>query len=253
MPRIIFKRLSVTGASVGVMLMFNGYALGCSDLPSVCEQKAQQHPNKVAKSAPSNGGGGREGSGSAAFDPMQGLLSQAASVSTAVAQQPSEEIEKRKRNDPKFKAAYERYTNGGWDYFQDLAGAAPGEYCAAFYAKGGGMVRLSGPGKEYEGALMTFWGADIPTPATMQKVKVTLKQSNDAPQTVQAFNYKLPGEAFGAIAFAVPTIEAALAGMENEASFDLEMDGKSVARVEWHDGLAARDRLRKCVSARKKK
>ena len=86
----------------------------------------------------------------------------------------------------------------------------------------------------------------------MQKVRVTLKQSNDAPQTVQAFNYKLPGEAFGAIAFAVPTIEAALAGMENEASFDLEMDGKSVARVEWHDGLAARDRLRKCVSARKK-
>ncbi|OYW39269.1 MAG: hypothetical protein B7Z35_04865 [Hydrogenophilales bacterium 12-61-10] len=183
---------------------------------------------------------------------MQSLLSQAVSVSTAVAHEPSEVIEKRAKSDPKFKAAYERYLNGGWEYFQDAPGAAPGEYCAAFYAKGGGMVRLSGPGKEYAGALMTFWGADIPTPAKMQKVRVTLKQSNDAPQTVQAFNYKLPGEAFGAIAFAVPTIEAALAGMENEASFDLEMDGKSVASVEWHDGLAARDRLGKCVSARKK-
>lgn len=251
MPRIMFKRFSVTGASVGVLLMFNGYAQGCSDLPSVCEQKAQQHPNKENKAAHSNGVRG-EGSGSAAFDPMQGLLSHAASVSTAVAQQSPDEIEKRAKGDPKFKAAYERYLNGGWEYFQDVAGAAPGEYCAAFYAKGGGMVRLSGPGKEYEGALMTFWGADVPTPAKMQKVKVTLKQSNDAPQTVQAFNYKLPGEAFGAIAFAVPTIEAALEGMEDEASFDLEMDGKSVASVEWQDGLAARDQLRKCVNARKK-
>ena len=235
------------------MVTLTSHALACSDLPDVCERKALLSSGKMNKVAPLDEDAESVGSGSAAFDPMQSLLSQAASVSTAVAREPSEVLEKRAKSDPKFKAAYERYLKGGWEYFQDAAGAAPSEYCSAFYAKGGGMVRLSGPGKEYEGALMTFWGADIPTPAKMQKVKVTLIQSNDAPQTVQAFNYKLPGDAFGAIAFAVPTIEAALEGMEDVASFDLEMDGKSVAGVEWRDGLTARDQLRKCVSARKKK
>ncbi len=186
------------------------------------------------------------------FDPMQSLLSDAASVSSVVAKQPSEEIEKRKKSDPKFKAAYERYLSGGWDYLDGHSKAAPGEYCAAFFWRGDGMVRLSGPGGGYEGALMTFWGANIPTPATSQKIRVTLKQTGEAPQTLQAFNHKLAGDAFGAIVFAVPTIEAALAGMEDVASFNVQMDGKSVAKVEWHGGLAARDRLRKCVSLRKK-
>jgi len=189
----------------------------------------------------------------APFDPMQSLLSEAAAVSTTVAQQPSDEIERRKKSDPKFKMAYEHYVNGGWDYFDGHAKTAPGEYCAAFFWKGDGMVRLSGPAGDYEGALMTFWGANIPTPGKSQKVKVTLKQSGDAPQTVQAFNYKLPGDAFGSIVFAVPTIEALLDGMEDVASFDLEIDGASVAKVEWHGGLAARNRLRKCVSAKKTK
>ncbi|OYY74840.1 MAG: hypothetical protein B7Y40_02500 [Gammaproteobacteria bacterium 28-57-27] len=187
----------------------------------------------------------------APFDPMQSLLSEAASVSTAVAQQPSEEIEKRKKSDPKFKAAYEHYINGGWEYFDDHAEAAPGEDCAAFFWKGDGMVRLSGPGGDYKGALMTFWGASIPTPDKSQKVKVTLKQSGEAPQSVHAFNYKLPGDTFGSIVFAVPTIEALLDGMEDVASFNLEIDGTSVAKVEWHGGMAARDRLRKCVNAKK--
>jgi hypothetical protein len=186
------------------------------------------------------------------FDPMQSLLSDAASVSTALAKQPSEAIEKRKKGDPKFKAAYERYLSGGWDYLDGHSKAAPGEYCAAFFWKGDGMVRLSGPGGGYEGALMTFWGANIPTPGKSQQIEVTLKQTGEAPQTLQAFNHKLPGDAFGAIVFAVPTIEAALAGMEDVASFDLSIDGISVAKVEWHGGLAARERLRQCVSVRKK-
>jgi hypothetical protein len=42
MRRIEFTRFSLTGASTVVMLAFTGYALACSDLPNVCEQKAQQ-------------------------------------------------------------------------------------------------------------------------------------------------------------------------------------------------------------------
>ncbi len=34
--------------------------------------------------------------------------------------------------------------------------------------------------------------------------------------------------------------------------YDLVTDGKSVVNIEWHGSLAARDRLRQCLSAAKK-
>jgi hypothetical protein len=152
-------------------------------------------------------------------------------------------------NDPKF----HRYHNGGWDFFQSQNNATPGEYCTAFFWKKDGFVRLSGPGGDYKGAFLTFWGKDIPRPEKLEKIKATLSQSDGMPQTVQAFNHFLPGEVYGAISFAVPTIEMALATMKDVESFDIAVEGKSVAKVEWHSGLMARDKLRECVNARTKK
>ena len=108
-------------------------------------------------------------------------------------------------------------------------------------------MKLSGPAGDYKGALLTFYGQDIPRPSSVQKVRVTLNQSNDKPQTVQVFNYAMPGYDYGAITMAVPTIEALLEGMEDTQSFELVMDGKSIAKVGWEGGLAARDKLRQCV------
>lgn len=38
--------------------------------------------------------------------------------------------------------------------------------------------------------------------------------------------------------------------MNDVESFDIFIEGKSVAKVEWNEGLMARDQLRECVSAR---
>lgn len=147
---------------------------------------------------------------------------------------------------------YAKYENGGWDFFQDHAKPAPGEYCAAFYWKKDGFVRLSGPGGDYQGALLTFWGEDIPKPDKVRKVKVSLSQSDGGPpQTVEALNYYLPGDVYGAIALTVPSMDALLDNMLDVLGFDLVMKGQSVAKVEWRGGLAARDKLKKCVAARK--
>lgn len=143
-----------------------------------------------------------------------------------------------------------RYREGGWDFFQDSPAPVPGEYCAAFWWKRDGLVRISGPGGEHTGALITFWGEGIPRPSAVERIRVTLEQTGEAPQTVQAFNYRLPGEAYGAIALAVPSIDAALAGMEDVHHFVLKIEGRQVAAVDWTDGHAARDRLRACVDAR---
>jgi len=149
--------------------------------------------------------------------------------------------------DPKF----QRYQQGGWDFFQSKIGTTPGEFCTAFFWKKNGFVSLSGPGGDYKGALMTFWGQDIPRPPKQTQVQVTLKQGKDAPQTVNAFNFFKPGSDYGAIAFAVPSIQALLDGMEDTLNFELIMDGKTVAQVDWHSGLMARGKLNECVTAKK--
>ncbi len=77
------------------------------------------------------------------------------------------------------------------------------------------MINLSGPGGDYEGALLTFAADAIPRPETMEMVAVTLIQNDYPPATVQAFNYSIPDLPFGVISFAVPTIDTALVGMED--------------------------------------
>ncbi len=86
------------------------------------------------------------------------------------------------------------------------------------------MVNLSGPGGDYQGSLLTFAADAIPKPDTMQMISVTLIQNDYSPATVQAFNYSLPDLPFGIISFAVPTIDAALAGMEDVQSFDIQIE-----------------------------
>ena len=149
--------------------------------------------------------------------------------------------------DPKF----QRYLQGGWDFFQAHKNASPGEYCTAFFWKKNGFVSLSGPGGDYRGAMMTFWGQDIPRPTSQIKVEVTLKQANDPLQTVHAFNFAKPGDDYAAIAFAVPSIEALLAGMEETLNFELIMNGRTIAQVDWHSGLMARKKLEECIKAKK--
>lgn len=154
---------------------------------------------------------------------------------------------------------YLRYLSGSWSLFPTAASAdaAPGEYCIASFFKASMdpdandapvMINLSGSGGDYEGALLSFATEAIPKPDTMQMIAVTLTQNNEPSVTVQAFNYSVPHLPFGVIAFAMPTIEAALDGMEDVQSFDVAIDGRSVANTTWHSGLRVRDEFRRCLN-----
>ena len=225
-------------------------ASACSDLPNICAAQAQHNQQMIdiAATAPQ----GAEGSDYTPPppDPMQVRMSVASGMIQMMQRQVDDAAKlSALRKDPR----YERYQNGGWDFFQDLPDAAPGEFCAAFYWKKGGMVRISGPGGGYGGGLLTFWGEDIPRPMKVEKITVTLSQTGYPAQTVKAFNYVLPEEAFGAIALAVPSIEAALATMTDVIAFDLLINGHSVAKVDWTEGFVARDKLQKCIVQRRKK
>jgi hypothetical protein len=225
-------------------------AYACSDLPNICAAQAQHNQQMIdiAATAPQ----GEKGSNYTPPppDPMQVRMGVASGMIQIMQRQVDNAAKlSALRKDPR----YQRYQNGGWDFFQDQTNAAPGEYCAAFYWKKDGMVRISGPGGGYDGGLLTFWGEDIPRPMKVEKITVTLSQTDYPAQTVKAFNYVLPGEAFGAIALAVPSIDAALDTMTDVMTFDLSINGQSVAKVDWTQGLIARAQLQKCIAQRRKK
>lgn len=184
---------------------------------------------------------------SAAYDPMEDLVSTAKQEINA-----KDAIETAKQgtlNGPKHK----KVTQGFWQFFQGKQGAKPGEYCTAVFWKGNRMISIVGPGGSYQGALLNFIAIEppegFPRPddaKVIDKVKVTLKQGRDAPATLTAFNRSIGGFA-DEIAFAVPTIDAALAGMEDQLAFTIDHAGKQIFALEWHSGLAAGQMLRKCL------
>ena len=144
---------------------------------------------------------------------------------------------------------------GKWDVYQDQENARPGAFCSALFLNPDGILRLSGPGGGYAGAMLTFWGRDIPRPAAARTVRVKLAQSDDTggPQTITAFNYTQPGEdGWGAIAVAVPSADALLENMVDDLGFTLAIGNQQVIAIRWSNGLSARDRLKACLQRRSK-
>jgi hypothetical protein len=233
-------------------------ALACSDLPNICQQQQQifEQNNDMAREAAeaygeyvqdtyfNNDYDRAPVAPPPAYDPMQARINQA--LDNMLAAQRLREDKARQLKDPRYKA----YINGAWSYFQDDHSKKPGEFCAAFFAREQGFVMLSGPGTGYDGAMLTFWGMNVPKPKSTRKIKVTLKQTGEKPQTVTAFNYYTAAHGMGAISLAVPTIDAALAGILDKHDFELLVSGKSVAKVKWHSGLAMKKKLAACVAKR---
>lgn len=159
----------------------------------------------------------------------------------------------------------EKAIAGWWEFMQANSQAKPGEFCAATFLrakresqpggvdsfKEGMTVTLFGPGGDYRGALLAFTPLmddhQFPKLQSGQKVLLTLKQGEEAPATLNAVFMTVGATARPMIAFAVPSIEALMAGMEDNWSFEVQYQGKSIADIAWHSGLAARDALQSCL------
>ncbi len=160
-------------------------------------------------------------------------------------------VEKGKEDVSKSKY-YKLNKEGYWQFFQASSKAKKGESCTVMFMKEGMGVSILGPGGYYKGALMMFFNVYdnpvFPTSSTMTKVNVTLKQGKDAPMTTNALNYTIGSMETPVVVFAVPTIQAALDGMEDKLDFHLQHNGQNLVDVEWHTGNMARDELKKCLS-----
>lgn len=181
------------------------------------------------------------------YDPLEDLVSTAKKEINA--KEAIDQSTDRVLNNPKA----EKLKKGFWQFFQGQSGSKPGEFCTAVYWQMGRMISISGPGGDYRGALLGFVAVEpkppFPrpdNPKDIQKVKVTLTQGHDAPATITALNRTVAGFS-DEIQFAVPTIDAALAGMEDTLNFRIDYEGSNIFELEWHSGLAARDLMKKCL------
>lgn len=155
-------------------------------------------------------------------------------------------------SDLKKDPVFMRYWNGYWEYYQARKNAKLGEFCAATFVNLDGSITLTGFDKTWEGGLLMFVGKNIPQPKEFRTITATLTQNDDPPATVKIFNLpaslKMPG--VGTLIFAVPSMKAALSGMENTQRFVISIENKEVFRMTWKDGKEARDALRRCLGKR---
>ncbi|WP_394537590.1 hypothetical protein PRJ39_15855 [Lysobacter enzymogenes] len=177
-------------------------------------------------------------------DPMRAMVGEAFVQMSQRFQNAQRKLEERQRidSDPQNR----RMVEGQWAFFPKADGGRD-ESCAAMFSNRQGVVRIMGPGPGFKGATLTFWGSDIPKPATLQTVPMTLLQPKAPPSTVPALNYYHPDERLGAIVFVVPSIDAALGAFEETQHFEVAQAGKSLIRIDWTGGDAAREKLRQCV------
>jgi hypothetical protein len=150
------------------------------------------------------------------------------------------------QQDPEF----QKMAKGYWTYFYDTKDPKSGKHCMALFQNLEGAVQLTGPGTTYKGAMLTLLGLNIPKPAQPTPVKATLDQGDGKPQTLTAMNYTVGQNTVGAIAFAIPSIQAMTDSMEDKSTFKVSVGGKQVVDTFFRDGLKARDRLRLCASGR---
>jgi hypothetical protein len=183
----------------------------------------------------------------AAYDPMEDLVASARKEIRA--REAIDAAQARAASDPR----RQKVAQGTWRVFQARRDARPGAYCTAVFWKQDQMISITGPGGDYRGAVLGFIAIEpkngFPRPdeaRATQKIQVTLTQGADAPARVTAFNRTIGGLA-DEIAFAVPTVDAALAGMADRLAFRIDHDGRQVFALEWHSGLAAREKLLPCL------
>lgn len=200
----------------------------------------------------SGGGGYDEGydegyddysGGGGSYDPMQAQIDAQLGwmLMATLALEAEAEARAQLENDPQYQA----YSKGKWDFGQSDAGGA--RNCSAFFATLDGAISVGGTKGDPQGTFLTFIGQAIPTPGTMRKIKVTLEQTDSAPQTVKAFNHTFEG-GMGAITFAVPLdISSASDIFVDRQDFRLVVKGEPVFDMGWHSGKKAQRAIRTCA------
>jgi len=150
----------------------------------------------------------------------------------------------RMKSDPRYK----KFMEGDWRFYDDIYQGE--KVCGVAFAKQDQVILFHGPGAPDKVGSMSFIDfrddATIPSPRKEKKIRVTLTQNNEEPQTVVAIN-NAGSSGEGRISLGVPRMDAIVNSIDDVMTFKVEIEDKVVIDTTWHDGRKAQDFLRKCV------
>lgn len=156
--------------------------------------------------------------------------------------------EERKRREKEKKEERETLARGVWDL--DSQDTPEGNLCAAVFSKykpgEGGIVTIVGFQNPKPDAWLIFHGVGLPKPKKVTKLKITLQQDNEPPQTLQVFNYRETRDV-GTIVFAVPGLSALLSGMSDAQRFRVSDNGNLLLDIQWHSAAPVIEKLKQCA------
>ena len=230
-------------------------AFACSDLPNICEQQAQHYREQLDIAATPPWGGDEQNDYQDDWTPTPRYSQQEwaefiedARKREAQAQKEAQAAhERRLRDDP----AYRQFHEGHW-LAMDKDILAKGGSCILHFTRKGQGVLLMGPNGEYNGAFLGFYGPMVPVANRLKTISLSLRQTGEPVQTVQVFNTVTPwAKDMGMVFFAVPSIEAGMAGMTDVLDFELMRGSETLLQIGWHGGIVARDEMRACVAAQR--
>jgi hypothetical protein len=226
-------------------------AMACSDLPNICQMNAQHHQNMMDIAAtPPWGAGYEEDDYDSGRDyaPMRDPLTREdleRMIQNAKEVDAINEAEHQRRL--KEEPAYALFYNGFW-VKTELDDADKDRSCMVHFTRKGQGVVLAGPGGKFSGGVLSLYGYFVPRSKNIETVTVTLKQDDDPAQQLLVFSGKAPWmDNMGMVHFAVPDIDAALAGMTDKMRFALGYKGDEVMSITWHGGFKHRDMMKACL------
>lgn len=142
---------------------------------------------------------------------------------------------------------YKKMAEGEWAYYQEGEPPAPGQKCAATFVNVDGMLSVAAMGGYKDPALLLLSGVDVPRPHNEGTIRATLHQTGERPQNVSVQNFTASGMNVGTVAFAIPSLEAAVQGLEDEAEIAVDVDGKRIYMLKYHSGHQASTELERCA------
>lgn len=143
--------------------------------------------------------------------------------------------------------AYDRFSKGEWKYFHDPATATMAAGCTAIFANLDGMLTLSSRGGADRPVMARFVGRQVPAPSEMEKVTIGLRDSGKPPQSMAALNLADPLTGMGAVAISIKDLPAALSAFNAAGDIAIDLDGKRVYALKYHDGAQMKERFASCA------
>lgn len=142
---------------------------------------------------------------------------------------------------------HKRLSAGYWQYFQDPPTDTQPAGCTALFASLDGMLTLTSRGGADKPVMVRFVGDQIPAPAKVSNVSISLRDGGKPPQPMPALNVADPFSGMGSFGIAVRDLPGALGVFQESGDFAIDLDGRRTYALKYRGGAQMKQRFGACA------